>query len=62
VSDWISPYFTFNGNCEEAVYFYQQVLGGEAVIMHLGDAPSKSISNCKMPSNMRAALLGITKL
>ena len=40
MSDWLVPYFTFNGNCEEAVKFYQSVLGGEAVIMHYGDAPS----------------------
>jgi PhnB protein len=39
LSDWLTPYFTFNGNCEEAVTFYQKVLGGEAQIMHFGDAP-----------------------
>ena len=39
MSDWLVPYFTFNGNCEEAVKFYQKVLGGEAKIMHYGDAP-----------------------
>ncbi len=39
MSDWLVPYFTFNGNCEEAVRFYQKVLGGEVSIMHFGDAP-----------------------
>lgn len=39
MSDWLVPYLTFNGNCEEAVNFYQKVLGGEAVIMRYGDAP-----------------------
>lgn len=39
MGDWLVPYFTFNGNCEEAVKFYQKVLGGESQIMHFGDAP-----------------------
>lgn len=39
MSDWLVPYFTFNGNCEEAVMFYQKVLGGETAIIHFGDAP-----------------------
>jgi PhnB protein len=39
MSDWLIPYITFNGNCETAVKFYQKVLGGEAAIMHFGDAP-----------------------
>lgn len=39
MSDWLMPYLTFNGNCEEAVRFYEKVLGGEATIMHFGDAP-----------------------
>lgn len=39
MSDWLTPYFMFNGNCEEAVNFYQKVLGGESQIMRYGDAP-----------------------
>ena len=39
MSNNLIPYLTFNGNCEEAVNFYQKILGGEAVIMHFGDAP-----------------------
>lgn len=39
MSDWLVPYLTFNGNCEEAVKFYQNVLGGETQILHFGDAP-----------------------
>ena len=39
MGDWLIPYITFNGNCEEAVKFYQKVLGGESQIMHFGDAP-----------------------
>ena len=29
----LSPYLSFNGNCAEAMKFYQQVLGGEMVAM-----------------------------
>lgn len=39
MSDWIIPYFTFKGNCEEAVKFYQKVLGGKMQILRFGDAP-----------------------
>ncbi len=39
MSDWLVPYLAFNGNCEEAVKFYQAVLGGESQIFHFGDAP-----------------------
>jgi len=39
MSNWVIPYITFNGNCEEAVKFYQSVLGGESQILHFGDAP-----------------------
>lgn len=35
----IVPYINFNGNCEEAVKFYQQALGGEVHILRFGDAP-----------------------
>jgi len=39
MSDWLVPYITFAGNCEAAVKFYQEVLGGEASILRYGDAP-----------------------
>ncbi|HBW38832.1 VOC family protein [Desulfosporosinus sp. BICA1-9] len=39
MSDWLVPYLVFNGNCEEAVNFYQGVLGGESQILHFSDAP-----------------------
>lgn len=40
MGDWLTTYLTFNGNCEEAVNFYQKTLGGECQIMHFGDAPA----------------------
>lgn len=39
MSNWLIPYLSFNGNCEEAVNFYQKVLGGETQILHFKDAP-----------------------
>lgn len=39
MSNWLIPYLTFNGNCEVAINFYQQALGGETQIMRFGDAP-----------------------
>ena len=42
MSDWLIPYLVFNGNCAEAVTFYQTVLGGECEILHFGDAPPNS--------------------
>lgn len=33
------PYISFNGNCEEAIKFYQSILGGEVFIMHFKDLP-----------------------
>ncbi len=33
------PYLMFDGNCAEAVEFYQKILGGESQILRYGDAP-----------------------
>jgi len=39
----LNPYFIFNGNCEEALNFYAQALGGEILhLMRFGDAPGDS--------------------
>lgn len=35
----IYPFLTFNGNCREAMIFYQWCFGGELEISCLGDAP-----------------------
>lgn len=35
------PYISFNGNCEEAVNFYQSVLGGKVSSMKFSDLPSE---------------------
>lgn len=33
----ITPYLLFQGNCEEAINFYQQCLGGELSVRRFGD-------------------------
>jgi len=35
----ISPYLHFNGNCSEAIAFYEKALGGTAKIMRYGEVP-----------------------
>jgi PhnB protein len=36
----VTPYVSFNGNCEEAVLFYRSVLGGAAHFMRYSDLPA----------------------
>jgi len=36
----ISPYISFNGNCAEAIGFYEKALNVKADIMRYGDAPA----------------------
>jgi PhnB protein len=38
------PYLTFNGNCEEAMDFYKELLNGEITyIMRFGDGPEEML-------------------
>lgn len=37
----ITPFLLFDGNCAEAMTFYQQCLGGELTLTKLGDTPMK---------------------
>lgn len=40
----IKPYITFTGNCEEAINFYKDKLGGEALFMQrYGESPMKGM-------------------
>jgi PhnB protein len=44
----VTPYFTFDGNCEAALHFYAQAFGGQ--IVHLSrfeDAPAESTTTQK---------------
>lgn len=37
----LNSYLTFNGNCREAMTFYQQCLGGDLQLMPFADMPGK---------------------
>lgn len=37
----LSPFLIFDGNCAEAMTFYQSCLGGELTITKVGDSPMK---------------------
>ena len=36
-----TPFLLFDGNCAEAMTFYQRCLGGELTLTRLGDSPMK---------------------
>lgn len=38
----LSPYFSFNGNCREAMTFYQGCFGGTLSFQSIADAPSSN--------------------
>jgi PhnB protein len=46
-------YFAFNGNCKEAMKFYQQCLGGELHFQTLGESPVTE----KLSENMKAYIV-----
>lgn len=37
--DCLTPYLVFDGDCADAVAFYEEVFGGKSQIMRAGDAP-----------------------
>ncbi len=49
----IYAYITFNGNCREAMNFYQQCLGGELTLQTVGESPMAD----KMPAQMKDSIL-----
>jgi PhnB protein len=38
---YVTPFLLFDGNCAEAMTFYQECLGGELTLTKLGDTPMK---------------------
>lgn len=66
----ISPYLTFNGNCEQTFNYYKSVFGGEfASVMRFKDAPpmpgneldpkyGNLIMNMSLPISKDIALMG----
>ena len=49
----IHSYLTFNGNCREALTFYQKCLGGELSFQTIGE----SALSGKMPAKMKKCIL-----
>lgn len=49
----INTYLTFNGNCREAMQFYQSCLGGELNFQTIGDSPLSD----RMPEKMKKSIL-----
>jgi PhnB protein len=42
----VQPYLNFNGNCDEAINFYKDVLGGEILFMQrYGESPMKGMGD-----------------
>lgn len=46
-------YLTFNGNCRDAMDFYQQCLGGELYLQTVGDTPMAD----QLPEEIRGCIL-----
>lgn len=49
----INPYLNFNGNCREAMTFYQSCLGGELTLQPLAESPMAA----QMPSEAGTQIL-----
>ena len=52
----IRAYLTFNGNCREAMTFYQQCLGGDLNLQTIKDSPMAE----QLPDTMRDCILHST--
>ncbi len=49
----INAYLTFNGNCRQAMNFYNEVLDGELSLQTIGESPMAD----KMPAKMKDCIL-----
>ena len=49
-------YLTYNGNCREAMTFYQECLGGELFLQTIGESPMAD----QMPPSMKDCILHST--
>lgn len=49
----LDPYFTFNGNCREAMTFYRKCLGGKLFFQTAGESPLSE----KMPAKMKKTIV-----
>lgn len=56
----LTPYLAFNGNCREAMEFYNSVFGGELQVQTFGEAPVNAAEKDKgriMHAELRAGSL-----
>jgi PhnB protein len=51
----ITPYLNFNGNCAEAVEFYEKAFGVKANVMRYSDAPTTE--GCALPTGTENFIL-----
>ncbi|HET8860322.1 VOC family protein [Marivirga sp.] len=56
----INSYLTFNGNCREAMTFYQECLGGELMLQPVEGSPManqmpKGMKNCILHSTLKTS-------
>lgn len=49
----LSAYFTFNGNCREAMTFYKECLGGELELQTVADSPMGE----RLPTKIKECIL-----
>ena len=52
----LNAYLSFNGNCREAMLFYQECLGGELLFQAIGASPLAK----RMPKQMKDCILHAT--
>lgn len=52
----INPYLSFNGNCRDAMHFYQACLGGELFLQTIGESPLSE----QLPEHMKICILHAT--
>jgi PhnB protein len=52
----INSYLTFNGNCRDAMTFYQRCLGGKLIFQTIDECPLSE----KMPKKMKGCILHST--
>lgn len=55
----INPYLYFNGNCQEAMKFYQESLGGELSLSKFSDYPQMAKQAKKEPNKIMHSVLMI---
>ena len=53
----LNPYLRFNGNCREAMTFYQSCLGGELTIQTVGESPAAGQMPPSMQDNVMQSVL-----